>query len=144
MDFVIQSSTHINGTLVSKFHLKKAVVDSNAKFVYLNGQPYTRESTLSRDSTQQSTKASKITTGEVAIATRKIVIKKSLKDHTVTKLINLNGISATCPMLNLKRNDQNLIYLKANELSLKALHNRERIRRYLRDNHIQLQILENL
>lgn len=79
---------------------------------------------------------SQSTTGEANIAIRKITIRKPLNDETVTKLINLNGISATCPVINLKRNDHNFLYLRANELSLKSLQNRERIRRYLRENNV--------
>lgn len=59
-----------------------------------------------------------------------------MNDETVTKIINLNGVSATYPVINLRRNDHNLLYLRANELSLKALENRDRIRRYLRENNI--------
>ena len=111
-------------------------MQKNKKIIFLNGHPFNSEATPSKMSTQASSMKSQTTTGEAAIATKKIIVKKPLNDETVTRLINLNGVSATCPVINLRRNDHNLLYLKANELSLKALENRDRIRRYLRENHV--------
>ena len=59
-------------------------------------------------------------------------------------MINLKSVSAMCPLLNLRKNNQNLIYLKANQMSMKSLQNKQRIQRYLREAQIQLLTLQHL
>ena len=41
-----------------------------------------------------------------------------------------------CPVLNLRKNEQTEMYLKANQMSMKSLHNKVRIQRYLRESHV--------
>jgi hypothetical protein len=77
-------------------------------------------------------------------AKKKVLIKKSLKQDQEQKLINLKSVSAMCPLLNLRKNNQNLIYLKANQMSIKSLQNKQRIQRYLREAQIQLLTLQHL
>lgn len=76
---------------------------------------------------------SKATTTEVAEAFRKVTNKKNYKCDPAASLINLNQVSAMCPVLNLRKNRQHRIYLNANQMSMKSLHNKDRIRRYLRE-----------
>jgi hypothetical protein len=56
----------------------------------------------------------------------------------------IRKVSAMCPVLNLRKNEQHDIYLKANQISMKSLHNKDRIRRYLRETNLQLQTLYQL
>ena len=59
-----------------------------------------------------------------------------MKNDNNQKLINLNSVSAMCPVLNLRKNEQTEMYLKANQMSMKSLHNKVRIQRYLRESHV--------
>lgn len=70
------------------------------------------------------------------MAKKKILIKKNFQDDLKQKLINLNSVSAMCPVLNLRKNQQQGIYLKANQMSMKSLNNKARIQRYLREAQI--------
>jgi hypothetical protein len=67
----------------------------------------------SKASTLVSSKAMS-TSSEVLVAKKKILIKKNFKNDQEGKLINLNQVSAMCPVLNLRKNLQSGIYLKAN------------------------------
>lgn len=72
--------------------------------------------------------------GEMDAAVKKILIKKDFDNDADVKLINLNSVSACCPVMNLQRNNYNQLYLKANQVSPHCLQNRNRIRIYLREN----------
>ena len=77
--------------------------------------------------------------GEMEAALKKVLIKKDFDNDAEVKLINLNSVSAACPVMNLQRNNYSDLYLKANITSNHCLHNRARIRTYLRENpHLQL------
>lgn len=54
------------------------------------------------------------TSSEVGEALRKVVQKKPYRNDPSQQLINLNQVSAMCPVLNLRKNEQHDIYLKAN------------------------------
>lgn len=41
-----------------------------------------------------------------------------------------------CPLLNLRKNEQQELYLKANQMSMQSLHNKARIQRYLKEGQI--------
>lgn len=68
-------------------------------------------------------------------AHKKVMIKKIFDTAAEHKIFNLNSVSASCPVMNLPRNDYNLLYLRANQVSKFILQNKNRIRTYLRDNH---------
>ena len=48
---------------------------------------------------------------------KKVLVKKSFNPDHQAKILNLNNVSASCPVLNLKKNVYNEIYLKANQVS---------------------------
>ena len=48
-------------------------------------------------------------------ATRKVIFKKNLDPDAEKKIFYLNSVSASCPVLHLKRNNYNELYLKANQ-----------------------------
>jgi hypothetical protein len=96
------------------------------------------------DKVSRHSRSSCKTSSEVGEAIRKVVIKKSYQKDLSQQLINLNQVSAMCPVLNLRKNEQHDIYLKANQISMKSLHNKDRIRRYLRETNLQLQTLYQL
>ena len=95
-------------------------------------------------STPISSSKTRVTSSEMAAAQRKVLIKKQHPKNLTQKLINLNQVSAMCPMLNLRKNDQHQIYLKANQMSTKSRHNKLRIQRYLREANLQLLTLQHL
>lgn len=65
--------------------------------------------------------------GEMEAAIRKVQIKKASNIEEAKKLLNLNAVSASCPILNLKKNDYHELYLKANQVGHYHLQNKERI-----------------
>ncbi len=50
-------------------------------------------------------------------AVKKVLLKKPFNSDAEAKIINLNSVSASCPILNLKKNDYHELYLKANQIS---------------------------
>lgn len=52
--------------------------------------------------------------GEMDAATKKVIVAKVFNAETEKKFINLNSVSASCPIMNLPRNDYNHLYLQAN------------------------------
>ena len=66
-------------------------------------------------------------------ATKKVVIAKAFNPDIEKKFINLNSVSASCPIMNLPRNDYNFLYLQANKLSGYLQQNKQRIQTYLRE-----------
>lgn len=61
------------------------------------------------------------------------MISKEYDEEAEQKIFNLNSVSASCPVMNLQRNNYNQLYLKANQLSHQLLQNKDRIRTYLRE-----------
>lgn len=55
--------------------------------------------------------------GEYETAMKKILLKKAYNTDTEAKTINLNSVSAFCPILNLNKNKYHELYLKANQIS---------------------------
>lgn len=78
-------------------------------------------------------------------ATKKVMIQKNFDCDAEQKKINLHAVSASCPVMNLQRNNYNSLYLKANQLSNHMQVNKQRIRHYLRENpNLQLRTLQQL
>jgi hypothetical protein len=48
------------------------------------------------------------------MAIKKVLIRKASNIEEAKKLLNLNSVSASCSILNLKKNDYHQLYLKAN------------------------------
>lgn len=67
-------------------------------------------------------------------AIKKVMINKDFDNDAEVKHINLASVSAACPVMNLKRNNYNELYLKANTTSKHCLQNKDRIKMYLREN----------
>jgi len=57
-------------------------------------------------------------------AKRKVIIRKKFDKEALHKEVNLNAVSASCPVMNLKRNTYNELYLKANQMSNYLLQNK--------------------
>lgn len=140
-DMVIKTYIDFTGCIKLQWHIKQAL-DPNAQTSSKNWMiipPDDAHSVVGvRDSMSVGarTEVSKATTTEVAEAFRKVTSKKSYKCDPATSLINLNQVSAMCPVLNLRKNRQHRIYLNANQMSMKSLHNKDRIRRYLRESQM--------
>lgn len=52
--------------------------------------------------------------GEMEAAKRKIIIQKEFDEEAEQKIFNLKSVSASCPVMNLQRNNYNQLYLKSN------------------------------
>jgi hypothetical protein len=52
--------------------------------------------------------------GEIEAATKKVMISKEYDEEAEQKIFNLKSVSASCPVMNLQRNNYNQLYLKAN------------------------------
>jgi Ca2+-binding EF-hand superfamily protein len=77
-------------------------------------------------------------------ASKKVIVAKAYNPDIEKKFINLNSVSANCPIMNLPRNDYNHLYLQANQLSGYMQQNIHRIRTYLRETtNLQLQTLQD-
>lgn len=71
-----------------------------------------------------------------------MIIKKQYDQDADKKIFNLNTVSASCPVMNLMKNNYNEIYLKANKVGNFILVNKQRIRTYLRETpNLQLRTL---
>ena len=83
--------------------------------------------------------------GEMEAAQKKVIIKKQYDQDADKKIFNLNTVSASCPVMNLMKNNYNEIYLKANKVGNFILANKQRIRVYLRETpNLQLRTLQQL
>lgn len=131
-DMVIRSTIAFTGTIKLQWHLGQALdthqlQDKNAMLVYHNDKGTDFSETNSRASTLYSTQKPHSSSSQVLVAKKKILIKKNYGANDQGKLINLNSVSAMCPVLNLRKNQQQGIYLKANQMSMKSLNNKARI-----------------
>lgn len=102
-----------------------------------------KDSFLATKSVAEAAEDNNTIPGEMDAATKKVMIQKNFDSDAEQKKINLHAVSASCPVMNLQRNNYNSLYLKANQLTNHMQVNKHRIRQYLRENsNLQFRTLQ--
>lgn len=159
-DMCVKTFTNCNGILMAQWHMKQCVQPSKSKLQMSQTQknfgsrsfvpsdtPHLLSHNVRTDGETESSsrKQDGVIPGEVEFATNKVFIKKAFDKEAEKKIFNLNSVSATCPVMNLQKNNYNELYLKANQHSRYLLQNKQRIRTYLRETpNLQLRTLQQL